>query len=336
MTLLTQFSQMNPTAWDSLLRESPVTSWFQSSESYHFFDSLDFVDAFVVGVSEGDKLLGVTVGYIQADGGWLKQRLSRRAIIVGGPLLSENITDAQLLAMLTAVMQLSSVKRCIYIETRNLNDYTRWRHTFEECGFEYVPHYNFHQDTSSIEVINNKLSRTRKRHIHVGLRDGATLGVATTEEEVAEFYSILAELYRHKVKKPLPPKSLFQKMLLQPSAKILTVNYQGHVIGGMAYMELSNRVGYEWYVCGMDDKYKALYPSELATYAGLQYAANAGCSRFDYMGAGKPGVPYGVRDFKALFGGELVEHGRYLHLNKRLLYKLGKTAINMLEKIHRS
>ena len=104
----------------------------------------------------------------------------------------------------------------------------------------------------------------------------------------------------------------------------------------MAYIKLSERVGYEWYVCGMDDKFKTLYPSELATYAGLQYAAKTSCPRFDFMGAGKPGVSYGVRDFKALFGGELVEHGRYLHLNKPLLYKLGKTAIILLEKLHRS
>lgn len=336
MTLLTQYSQINTFAWEKLLKESPVTSWFQSTEAYCFFDNLSFMEAFVMAVVEGETLMGLTVGYIQGDGGMLKKRMSRRAIIIGGPLLSENITGSQLSAMLIAVRQLPAVKNCIYIETRNLNDYSRWKNTFEECGFEYVPHYNFHQDTTSTETINNKLSRTRKRHIHVGLRDGATLGEATTEAEVDKFYSILSGLYRHKVKKPLPPREFFQKMLALPSAKILTVNYQGRVIGGMAYIELTERVGYEWYVCGLDDKYKTLYPSELATYAGLQHAATSGCPRFDFMGAGKPGVPYGVRNFKALFGGTLVEHGRYLHLNKTILYNLGKVAINILERLHRS
>lgn len=336
MTILKQYGQIDSAVWDKLLKDSPVASWFQSREAYCFFDSMGFMDAFVVAVVEGDELMGIVVGYIQGDGGKLKQCVSRRAIITGGPLLSENITDSQLSALLTAVRQLPSVKRCIYIETRNLNDYSRWRNTFEACGFNYVPHYNFHQDTTSLEAVNNKLSRTRKRHIHVGLRDGATLGEASTKAEVKEFYSILSNLYRHKVKKPLPPLEFFIKILSLPSAKILIVNHQGHVIGGMAYMEVARRVGYEWYVCGMDDIYKNLYPSELATYAGLQCAANNGCPRFDFMGAGKPGVPYGVRNFKALFGGELVEHGRYLHLNKPLLYNLGKAAINILEKLHHS
>lgn len=336
MTLLTQHTQIDPVAWGHLLAASPVCSWFQSDEAYLFFNSLSFMKAFVVAVAEGDDVMGIAVGYIQGDGGILRQCVSRRAIIIGGPLLSENITDTQLSALLTAVRQLPSVKSSIYIETRNLNDYSRWKNVFDSCGFSYEPHYNFHQDTTSLEIVNSKLSRTRKRHIHVGLRDGATLGEASTETEVKEFYSILADLYRHKVKKPLPPLEFFMKMLSLPSAKILTVNYQGHVIGGMAYIELAKHVGYEWYVCGRDDTYKNLYPSELATYAGLQHAAVSGCPRFDFMGAGKPGVPYGVRDFKALFGGELVEHGRYLHLNKPLLYNLGKAAINILEKLHHS
>ena len=334
MTLLTQYSQIDPNAWNRLLNDSSVASWFQSREAYCFFDSLSFMEVFVVAVKKGDELKGVTVGYIQGDGGKLKQYVSRRAIIVGGPLLSEDITDSQLSAMLSAVRQIPAIKKCIYIETRNLNDYSRWRKTFETSGFEYSPHYNFHQDTSSLDAVNKKLSRTRKRHIHVGLRDGATLGEASTEAMVGEFYNILVDLYRHKVKKPLPPQEFFQKMLSLPSATILTVNYQGHVIGGMAYMELKKHVGYEWYVCGMDDKYKSLYPSELATYAGLQYATNNGCARFDFMGAGKPGIAYGVRNFKALFGGELVEHGRYLNINKPFLYNLGKLAIKTLEKLH--
>ena len=93
MTLLTQYSQIDSAAWDELLRNSPVASWFQTPEAYRFFDSLSFMDAFVVAVTDDSRLLGLTVGYIQGDGGRLKQKLSRRAIIVGGPLLADDISD---------------------------------------------------------------------------------------------------------------------------------------------------------------------------------------------------------------------------------------------------
>ena len=50
------------------------------------------------------------------------------------------------------------------------------------------------------------------------------------------------------------------------------------------------------------------------------------------MGAGKPDEAYGVRDFKARFGGEQVEHGRFLYINKPLLYRVGKFGVKLLKK----
>ena len=85
------------------------------------------------------------------------------------------------------------------------------------------------------------------------------------------------------------------------------------------------------YACGKDGVYKNIFPSELATYAGLQYAAMNDMPRFDMMGAGKPDDRgYGVRDFKLKFGGELVELGRYKHICNRLLYGIGMLGVKML------
>lgn len=331
MNVLIHYSQIDLNEWDSLVQNSPVTSWFQSREAFLFFDSLSFMEPFVVAVTDDNHLVGIVVGYLQGEGCRLKQALTRRAIIVGGPLLSEKITDSQLEAMLNKLVEVLN-HRSVYIETRNLNDYSKWRVTFEKCGFIYQSHLNFHQDTSTIELINNQLSRTRKRHIRVGLRDGATIGYAYNSEDIIEFYQILSNLYRNKVKKPLPSIEFFQKLNLLPSGRILTVKYQNKIIGGMAYVQLHERVGYEWYVCGMDDAYKNLYPSELATYAGLEYAVKNNCSKFDFMGAGKPDISYGVRDFKAQFGGTLVEHGRFIKINNPLIYKLGSFVLSLLSK----
>ena len=51
------------------------------------------------------------------------------------------------------------------------------------------------------------------------------------------------------------------------------------------------------------------------------------------MGAGKPDDGYGVRDFKAKFGGQLVEHGRFLHVMNPLLYNIGKLGVKLLKKV---
>ena len=108
--------------------------------------------------------------------------------------------------------------------------------------------------------------------------------------------------------------------------------YQGKIIGGTVCVVLPNKAVYEWFVCGVDGVYEHIFPSSYATYLGIRYAAENGCLIFDMMGAGKPEEAYGVRDFKARFGGEQVEHGRYLYVRKPLLYWIGKTGVKMLKK----
>ena len=81
----------------------------------------------------------------------------------------------------------------------------------------------------------------------------------------------------------------------------------------------------------MDGVYKSVFPSSYATYAGLCYAVEHCCPVFDMMGAGTPAEHYGVRDFKARFGGKLVENGRYLFISKRILYTIGKIGVKIMK-----
>jgi lipid II:glycine glycyltransferase (peptidoglycan interpeptide bridge formation enzyme) len=71
----------------------------------------------------------------------------------------------------------------------------------------------------------------------------------------------------------------------------------------------------------------------MANYAAIRYAADNGFDRYDMMGAGSPKEDYGVRDFKAQFGGTLVEHGRFLHINNQIIYYLGKHVLKILNVI---
>lgn len=330
--VITKYEEIDKAQWNELLyNRSAVASFFQSPEAYELYEPFDWAESVVVAVEEDGILTGVVVATLQHEGHGLIRHLTSRAIINGGPLLDNNISEDALISLLmTSIVCLKS--KCIFFETRNFNNYSPWKNIFERCGFKYLPHLNFHQDTSSIDIVNDKLSRTRKRDIRVGLRDGASIGEALSDTDIDEFYNILEDLYRHKVKKPLPPKEFFLRLHQLSSTKILIVKYQNHVIGGMAYTALKKHTGYEWYVCGMDNTYKKLHPSELATYAGLQYAATHGCSRFDYMGAGAPDESYGVREFKAKFGGTLVDYGRFLFLCNPFIYKIGKKIINILSK----
>ena len=331
MTQLLTYPDIDPQQWQALIDCSPYATWFQTKEAYEFYASLpQEMTPFAFGVEENRHLVGVIVGYTTQEKNPIKQLLTCRSIIIGGPLLDERISSDALSALLVAVKQVT--KGAIYVETRNFNDYSIWREVFEPCGFQYQPHLNFHVDTSSVEVLDKNLGKSRKRDIRTTIREGVTPVMQPTIEQIREYYQILHTLYTTKVKTPLFSWHFFEQLYHTEHARFILTEYQGRIIGGTVCVELPNRTLYEWFACGEDGVYNHIYPSCYATYLGIQYAAQSGCQIFDMMGAGKPDEAYGVRDFKAKFGGELVEHGRFLCVRKPLLYWIGKMGVKLLKK----
>lgn len=318
--------------WNGLLEKSPYKSFFQSQECYDFFDGLSFLKAFVFGVSEDNELKGIIAGYIQKDGGKIKSYLSRRAIINAGPLLAENITPEALQALLSTCT-VALKHKVIYVETRNFFDYSKYRGVFEQCGFRYEPHLNFQIDTSSEEVVMQNMGKSRKRDIKVSLRDGAVIEENPTDEDVKQYFAILQDLYKAKVRTPLFPFEFFECLYKSDCGHLLLIKYDNRVIGGTICVGLPKSSLYEWFTCGEDGIYKNIHASTIAVYAGIQYAYNNSYHIFDMMGAGKPDEKYGVRDFKAKFGGQLVEYGRYLYILNRTLFSIGKLGVRILKRI---
>ena len=87
---------INRKEWQQLVKNSANSSWFQTPEAYDFYSSLNFLQSFVFGVAENGKLTGVISGFIQSEGGIFKKYFSRRAIINGGALLNNNISEEAL------------------------------------------------------------------------------------------------------------------------------------------------------------------------------------------------------------------------------------------------
>lgn len=332
MIKILTYHEIDQQQWNELVQSSPSSTWFQTKEAYEFYASLpEEMTPFVYALQRDSELRVLIVGYITREKNSIKQYFTRRAIIIGGPVIVANATEEDVKKLLYAVN--NGLKgRVIYVEMRNFHDYSKWKSVFEANGFAYQPHLNFHVDTSSVEVVDKNLGKSRKRDIRTTIREGVTPVMQPTIEQVREYYQILHTLYTTKVKTPLFSWHFFEQLYHTEHARFILTEYQGRIIGGTVCVELPNRVLYEWFACGEDGVYNHIYPSCYATYLGIQYAAESGCQIFDMMGAGKPDEAYGVRDFKAKFGGELVEHGRFLCIRKPLLYWIGKMGVKLLKK----
>lgn len=316
--------------WNELIFNSSNSTFFQTPQCFRFYKSLSFMKPFVFSVFEDGIIKGVIVGYIQQEKNRLKHFVTRRAIIPGGALLADDISGEALTKLLLKCRS-ELKKNAIYIEFRNFNDYSAHKEIFAKCGFAYNEHLNFHIDTSSEDVIQENLGKSRKRDIKASLRDGAEFVDSPSLDDVRSFYEILRQLYTTKVKTPLFPYEFFEKLFTSGIGIYRLVRFNGEIIGGTLCVGLKGKALYEWFACGRDGEFKNIFPSTMATFAGMEYGARNGYPLFDMMGAGKSDEGYGVREFKAKFGGKLVEHGRYVCVCHPLQYGIGKLGVKFLK-----
>lgn len=304
---------------------------FQSDAYYSFLQGCSLFEPFRFEVSRNGSPVGRIQGYIQSDGGVLKRFFSRRAIVNAGPFFADDIQDEEIRNLLEQCID-GLRGRTIYIETRNFKDFSKFRSSFEKAGFVYEPHYDFIVDTSDPEAMEERMGKSRKRDVKTSMKNGASVVDNPSWGEVAAFYNVLENLYKTRVKTPLFPLSFFDKLYHTDFSRFILVRFGDEIVGGTVCV-FDDETVYEWFACGQDGVYKNVFPSTIATYHGIRFAADNGFKRFDMMGAGAPGDGgYGVRDFKAKFGGELVEYGRFRYVANKPLFTIGKWAVKLLKK----
>jgi predicted N-acyltransferase len=313
--------------WTSFFKANAFATPFQSYDFYNIANSCAGLSAEAVAVSNGGQILALSVITLLKNAG-LFAFFSHRAIIFGGPLADTGCPEALdlLVGHITDVFK----GRVIYLETRNLADYGGFKKIFEKNQWEYIPYLNFNLQTGDHDKMIKALSESRLRQIKRAKFRGVTWREAVNLQEVRTFFDILSELYRKKIRKPLLPWEFFKISFEKRFGIFLLVIYDGKIIGGIMCPVLEKKSIYEFYICGLDNEHREQCPSIMATWAAMEYACENGIQRFDFMGAGRPEESYGVRDFKARFGGEVVEYGRFLKIMKPLLYKTGTLAMWLL------
>jgi lipid II:glycine glycyltransferase (peptidoglycan interpeptide bridge formation enzyme) len=327
--LLLRNHQISLEKWREVSAISPYSSAFQTPGFYELCNGVPGISAEAFALEEDNTIKALCVVTLQKELG-IKGYFSRRAIIYGGPVLKENVCEDTLEYLLTSLSNEFN-RRSIYLEIRNLNNYSVFKEVFKRNNWHYIPYQNFMVDCSDKEKLFHKLSNNRKRQIKKAVNSGVIIKEAENISEIIEFYSILQKLYNQKIRKPLFPKEFFEEIFNKGFGKYFLVTYKDKIIGGIICPILEGRCIYEFYVCGLDDEYKEQYPSTMATWAAMEYANGNHIPVFDFMGAGRNNLDYGVKEFKSRFGGELVEYGRYIKINNPFLYKTGEITLKLMK-----
>ena len=335
-TVCKSIEEIDRKKFETFAGNHPHYSVFQSLDIYDFFDLTDNFEPVALTIeNEKAEVVASLVGVIIREYGGFMSTFSSRTVVYGGPLIAVSHPDHRSILDLVLKSLIRLVRnKSIFIQFRNFFDFRDDLRIFKRNGFDFQERLNFLVSASDEKSTLSGISKSKLRQIRSSLRAGAEIVEPQTLDEVREFYDILHMLYKEKVRKPLPSWSFFATFYHQSKkgkvGKYLLIRYNGSIVGGVLCPITEGRVIYEWYVCGLDHDITQVHPSVLATWAPIDYALRNNISTFDFMGVGKPDKPYGVREFKSKFGGELVNFGRFGRINNSFYYTIAEIGYNIL------
>ncbi len=311
--------------WRKFVEDHPHGNIFHSPEMFEVYVRTKGYQPTLWAAVEGvERVLALMLPVEIVANNRLPKFLSRN-IIYGGVLYNLNSEGQDALSVLLEEYKNKSGNQTLFTELRNSTATTEIQPVFQKNDFIYDEHLNYliSLDCTPEELFENIGKRTRK-HISRGLRKGVLkVRVVNDCDQMEVCYELIKKTYRN-AQIPIAHKSLFAAAfeMLAPKNMVRFLLASVDDIPVAASVELLYKdVIYGWY-SGMDRTYAKYTPSELIMWNILSWGANNGFRLYDFGGAGKPNENYGVRDFKAKFGGDLVNFGRNKYIAFPLVFKL--------------
>lgn len=305
--------------WGGFVQQQPAGNVFHTPEMFGVFAQAKGFTPTLWAVTCGEAQIVALFLPVQVTLNNALGPLTTRAISYGSVLCSPSAEGRQALSLLMKAYVRENRATCLFTELRNVSDLEDVQPLLQAQGFAYEEHLNYliGLQGSPEDIFHNIGARTRK-NIKRGLHRGeVTMREATEPKQLSACYELLSKTYRA-AKVPLADRSLFDAAfaVLHPRGMVrFTLAYVGTTPAAVSVDLLYRDVIYGWYG-GMDRSYSHLVPNDLLMWHVLKWGSENGYRLYDFGGAGRPTEKYGVRDFKAKFGGKLVCYGRntYVHL----------------------
>lgn len=308
---------------------------FQTLEMYQIYKhTKNYEPVFLSVVNDDEEIFGILLAVIQKEHSGFLGKLSARSIIWGGPLVKDD--NPEVLDYVLKEYNKIIKRKAIYSQFRNFWQWTDdEKLIFQKYGFHYEPHLDILIDLNKSEdELLKEMHKGRRKNIRRAARIPLEYEEIETDSEFEKCIQLIKQTYK-RVKLPCPDSSFFYdtaNRLKQINAlKTFALKYRDKIIS-TRFVLCYNKLIYDWYA-GTDERFLDKYPNDYLPWKAIQWGKENGYKTFDFGGAGKPNVPYGVRDYKMKFGGEMVEFGRFEKVHKSLLMELGKLSLKLWQKV---
>ncbi|MDM8519990.1 GNAT family N-acetyltransferase [Anaerolineales bacterium HSG6] len=266
----------------------------------------------------------------------LLQWLTTRAVVYGGILCHSNQRGIDALGLLLQNYRNEAKKNILFTEIRNLSDATELQTVLQKHIFTYEDHLNYliNLNTSQDELWQ-QMRKSGKKSVKVARKKNVAIEEMTTLEQLDIAYSIILETY-NRLHVPLASVNLFRNVfeLLSPKGmcRFLLIKVDNQYAGARLTLTYKHRI-IAWYATTKRE-FSSCRPNEFSVWNMLEWGQENDYHLFDFGGAGKPNEPYGPRDFKAKFGGDLVNYGRNVCVHHPHLLKMSKAGFEITRRFY--
>ena len=321
--------------WESFVAEHPQANFFQTPDYVDLHSGVKGYTPYVVAAFDSDKqMVGVLVAIRNSVYSGMGSYITSRAIVEGGPLIDARhpqVADI-LLKSYCDIMK----HRIIYTQFRNQFDMSPFQGAFQHVNAIFEEHLNILIDLQKPEeTLWQEVHPKRRNKIRQAQKQQVEVRELVNTEEREQSWQILREVYQRE-KLPLAKKALFEHAfeLLIPRGrlKIYGAFYQQLLIG-TRYLFTYKDCIFDWYA-GSHEQFYTVRPNDLLPWEIFLRSKAEGFTQFNFGGAGKPNVPYGVRDYKLRFGGTVVNYGRYEIIHNYTIFTLMRTAFRLWQYLH--
>lgn len=314
--------------WRQFVDRNPMGNIFHTPEMFAVFQNTKGYQPELWAARDDDKQLLVLFSpvRISVNNGPLRA-LTTFAVAYGSILCAQCDKASEGLRNLLNAYQKEARSRSVYTELRNCRPMDEYQPLLEQLRFDYEDHLNYIISLDgSPEAVFNNIGKRTQRNIKRGINQGrVTIEEVNDRSGIDTSYELLRKTY-HLAQVPLADRSLFEAAykLLHPKGMLRVTLAKVESTPVATSLELLYKdTIYGWYG-GMDRAYGSYNPNELLMWDILRWGSENGYKNYDFGGAGKPDEGYGVRDFKAKFGGSLVCYGRYKWISRPVIFNLSK------------
>lgn len=324
--------QINEDVWRNFVDNHPQGNIFHTPEMFQVFAQTKGHRPTLWAVVDNNLplalFLPVNITLIKG----VLQSFTTRSVVYGSVLCAPDKKGEEALSLLLKTYKQEVKHSTLFTELRNLSNYSAIQSVLDAEGFVYEGHLNYLIDLNQpVEaILQNIGSKTRKK-IRKALRDQKVqVSEVTNQSELAIWYETLEKTYSN-AQVPLASRTLFEaafkELYSKGMAKFLMAKVDGIIAACSVELPYKDVI-YGWYG-GSDRAYSKYYPNEMLIWHILEWGANNGYRLYDFGGAGKPNEEYGVREFKAKFGGELVNFGRNICIHSPGRLKISETGYKL-------